>query len=282
MKKYIVMWIVMLVCSINIVGQKDLISATDFLAKTKEGTDLVILDANKSKNYKAAHIKNAIHIKHTDLYKDGEIKGLIKHPDELALIFGSLGIDMNTPVVITDDGSQKYSSRVYWILKYLGHENVLLLHKDKDLWRKAKIPLTSAVPKYAEKQFIPVLKPEFLATMEEVETAMNKPMTILVDARTNGEYQGLEKKSKGHLPGALHLNYEDLLTENGAFKSVEEIQMLADKLGLADEKEIIFYCKTSVRAAVSFFAFRNILGYDRIKVYDGAYLEWLAKKEIVQ
>ena len=105
---------------------------------------------------------------------------------------------------------------------------------------------------------------------------------MVVDARTADEFAGNHKKSEGHIPGALNLNYEDLLTSTGTFKSSEELQTIADGLGLTRDKELIFYCQTSIRAGVHYYAFKKILGYENVKVYDGAYNEWFAKKEVVQ
>ena len=99
-------------------AQVDLITAKECVARTKENANIIMVDANKPKNFAANHIKGAINIDHNDLYQTGDISGLIKSPEELATFFGAKGISETSEVVIYDDGSQKYSTRIYWVLKY--------------------------------------------------------------------------------------------------------------------------------------------------------------------
>ncbi len=257
-------------------AQTDIISAQELMDLKKNSDDLVVLDVNKRKNYDAAHIKDALFVDHNDLYKKGDISGLIESPRVLAAFFGKLGITKTTPVVVTDDGSQKYNARVYWILKYLGAENVKLLHKDMGDWRKARVPLTSTPGKATPATFTASVNPAILAELDYVKANKDKGNVVLVDCRTADEYSGAASNSDGHIPGAININYVDLLTENGAFKSAAELTAIAKKHGITPDKELILYCRTSVRATPSFVAFKNILGYKNVKVYDGAYLEWSA------
>ncbi len=265
----------------NVSAQVDIISAKDFMALSKSNDKLVIVDANKSKNYDVNHIKGAINIEHGDLYRPGDIDGLIKSPEDLAAFFGSKGINENSEVVIYDDGSQKYNTRIYWILKYIGANNVRILHKDMDAWRAARVPLTSAPAKYTATDFTPTVNPAIFASLDDVKARTGQPGVVLIDCRTPDEYNGVSK-SEGHLPGAININHEDLLTETGAFKTAEELKAIAEKNGITADTEILMYCRTSVRACVEFVVFKNILGYEKVRVYDGAYLEWVASNPVVQ
>ncbi len=265
----------------SVSAQVDIINAKDFMALTKSSDKLVIVDANKAKNYDVNHIKGAINIEHGDLYRPGDIDGLIKSPEDLAAFFGSKGINENSEVVIYDDGSQKYNTRIYWILKYIGANNVRILHKDMDAWRAVRVPLTSAPGKYAATTFTPTVNPAIFATLDDVKARTGQPGVVLIDCRTPDEYNGVSK-SEGHLPGAININHEDLLTETGAFKTAEELKAIAEKNGITADTEILMYCRTSVRACVEFVAFKNILGYEKVRVYDGAYLEWVASNPVVQ
>ncbi|NNF35871.1 MAG: sulfurtransferase, partial [Saprospiraceae bacterium] len=246
-------------------AQPEVITAEMFKSMVEEDVEMVLLDANKKKGYKAAHLENAIFINHNDLYKEGEIKGLIKSPEELATIFGELGVGDDVMVVVTDDGSQKYSSRVSWILSYLGYDNVKILHKDKKQWRDSRLSLTSKVVNPTPRNFMVKLRPEIMATMEDVALVSENPNLVLVDARTPEEFEGNHKNSDGHIPGAINMNYEDLLTDTGAFKSKDDLMAMMEEKGFTPEKEYIFYCRTSVRAGVPYYAFKYILGYNNVK-----------------
>lgn len=262
----------------------DIISVRDFSKLMKANKELVIIEASKSKIYNKSHVKNAIYINHNDLYRKGDIKGLIKNNEELATFFGSKGVSDDAEIVIYDDGSQKYSTRVYWILKYLGAENVKILHKDMDAWSKARIPLTANVPEIKPTTFTVSSNPAIFASKEDVKFLQSNDNAILIDARTRAEFEGISIKpaSDGHIAGAININYKDLLTDTGAFKSKDELMAIAEAMGITPDKEIVTYCRTSVRAAVVFVAFRNILGYENVKVYDGAYMEWAVDNPFVQ
>jgi len=204
---------------------------------------------------------------------------LLKSPEELAKLLGEKGISDKDYIVVYDEGSQKYSSRVYWVLKYLGAPEVKLLHKDNNAWRKARLPLTSKPAKKEPKTFNVNLNKDILATIDFVEANLNNDNVVIIDARSKLEYAGIPDKkknkySKGHIPGAINIPFKQVLREDKSFKSKEELQKLADEHGFTPDKTYVVYCKTGVKAAVVFVALKNILEYPDVKLYDGAYLEW--------
>lgn len=280
--KWLVSGLFLFLLSWPVQAQTDMISAEAFIARVKENPNLVIIDANKAKSFASSHVKNAIYVNHTDLYQEGDIDGLIAAPEKLAAFFGQLGIQPNSEIVIYDDGTQKYATRIYWILKYLGAENVAMLHRDLDAWRKVRIPLSTEVIKPKPAVFTPALQPAWFASMEDVITAKDNPMAVVVDARTPDEFMGKTDDSQGHIPGAVNLDFNALETATGAFLPVEELQKLAEAQGITPDKEVIVYCKTGVRGAVVFVALKNMLGYPNVKLYDGSYNEWVAKHPVVQ
>jgi thiosulfate/3-mercaptopyruvate sulfurtransferase len=277
MKKYNVISLVVLflLSSLALSAQVDIIGAKDFMQLRKSNKDLVIVDANKPKNYDVNHVKGAINIDHNELYKDGEIKGLFMSPEDLAAFFGAKGISENSKVVVYDDGSHKYATRVYYALKYLGATDVSILHKDMDTWRASRVPLTATPASLAATTFTPTVNEAIFADIDYVKANKDLPGFVLIDCRTADEYNGV-KKSEGFIPGAININYEEWLTENGAFKSADALAAIAAEYGITAEDELLLYCRTSVRAAVAYVAFKNILGYEKVRVYDGAYLEWVA------
>ena len=117
--KYLLLAVVAIFLTGSVVAQGDIISAKDFVKLAKTDKNLVIIDASKADSYGKVHVKNAINIPHETLYQETEIEGLINKPAELAAIFGEKGVVETKTIVVYDGGSQKYSSRVYWILKYL-------------------------------------------------------------------------------------------------------------------------------------------------------------------
>jgi len=253
------------------------VSAKDFTAEKKKDKTMVVIDANTAENYNKSHVMGAVNVPHKELYKDGEIEGLIKSPADLAAYFGKKGISNTSNIVIYDDGSNKYSSRVYWILDYLGATNLRILHKDMDQWKAARLPLTRNKTAVKATTFTPSVNAAILATEADVKGCSGN--CVVVDARHVSEYNGTSEKpvSEGHIKGAINVEYKAFLDDKGAFLPADQLKAVAAKNGLTADKTIILYCVTSVRAAVSFVALKEILGYPNVKVYDGAYNEWKAK-----
>ncbi|MCB0651035.1 MAG: sulfurtransferase [Saprospiraceae bacterium] len=259
-------------------AQVDIITIDQFKDLAKANKELVILDGSKGKTYDRAHVQNAINVNHNDLYKDGDVSGVVKPVEDLAAFFGKLGISEKSEIVLYDEGSQKYSSRLYWILKYIGAENVKILHNDENEWKKARVMLTAQPPKARKPvTFTPTVNEAIYASTDYVSENIKNPEVIVVDVRTPEEYSGetaVSGDKKGHIPGSVNMDYVEVETETGAFKSKEDLMALAEKYGLSPDKEVIFLCKTSVRGAVAYVAFKNILGYENVKLYDGACAEW--------
>jgi len=254
-----------------------LVSAKDFTAEKKKDKTMVVIDANTADNYAKSHVMGAVNVPHKELYKDGEIEGLIKSPADLAAYFGKKGISNNSKIVIYDDGSNKYSSRVYWVLDYLGAENLRILHKDMDVWKVARVPLTRNKTVSKAATFTPSVNAAIMATAADVKGCSGN--CVVVDARHVTEVDGTSEKpvSAGHIKGATNVEYKEFVDDKGAFKSADQLKAVAEKYGLTSDKTIIVYCITSVRATVEFVALKEILGYPNVKIYDGAYNEWKAQ-----
>ncbi len=253
-------------------AQNDIISAADFMKLIKSDKNVIIVDASKPDIYNRTHIKNAVNVPYKILNKEGEIFGLLKNPNELAAILGKKGISEKNTVVVYDEGSQKYSSRVYWVLKYLGVPNVRILHKDMNAFKKARVPLTGMKPSVKRATFTTQVDKSVYAGINDVSIAKAQ----LIDARSEDEYKGLGDYSEGHIPGAVSIPFDAIEADNGAFKSKEGFLKLLNSKGINPDEPIIVYCKTGVKAAVLFVALKNITGANDVKLYDGAYVEWVS------
>jgi len=259
-----------------LLAQGDVISAADFMNAYKTNKNLAVIDASKPDEFAKSHITNSVNIWHLNLYKPGTIEGLIKSPQELTDYFGKNGVSSTNSIVVYDDGSNKYSTRIYWILKYLGAPDVKVLTKDMEEWKVVRIPITLNPTPAKKGIFIADVNPDIIVDMAFVNAHLDDPNVMIFDARAGSEYDGTDPKSKGHIKGAKNMEYKECLNANGSFKSAAELEELANKYGITKDKTLVFYCITSVRAAAPFLAFKSILGYPNVKVYDGAYNEWIA------
>jgi len=253
-----------------------LISAKDFGTELKSNKTMVVIDVQAPEVYAKQHIQGAINIPHKSLYKTGAIEGQFLSTEELAAIFGKKGVSNTSKIVVYDDGSQKYNSRVWWVLKYLGATDVTLLHKEAGQMEAARIPMTATAATMKATTFAPSVNAAMNMDMVAIAALGSNPNALLLDVREPDEYNGVDKdkKSQGHLPGAVYLYYKEMLTATGAYKTKDEIIAIAAKAGATPEKEIVVYCQTGIKAAVTYIALKEIAGFPNVKLYAGAYAEW--------
>lgn len=257
---------------------QDLVNPKDAV-KLLSNKGVVIIDCNPIDEYAKVHITNSVNIWHEDLYAKGTgIEGVLKKGEELSKFFGTKGVSNNSTILLYDAGSNKYSGRLYWILKYLGATDVKIINGGMGEWQKNRLPVTKAPGKLAPANFQFNPNVAILANIPQVKNAQSNPKVILVDVRDQGEFKGTEgnAKRKGHIPGAINFEYKNVQNANGVLKSKEELEKIFIASGIAPDKEVILYCTTSVRAGVVFMALKSILNYPNVKVYDGAYNEWEA------
>lgn len=272
LKKILVISLVLF--TFQLFAQGPVISAKDFAAELKANKELVVIDVNAADVYAKQHIQGAINLPHKTLYKTGPVEGQIKPAEELAAIFAKKGVSNTSKIIIYDEGSNRYNSRVWWILKSIGAIDVSILHFNMDQFGAARIPLTTTPSTKKATTFEVTAHPEMVCSMAELQKTADG--LVLLDGREKDEYDGIDeaKRSKGHLPGAVWMNYKEVLTPTGAFKSKDEIIATAAKFGVTPEKPIVVYCQTGIKAAVLYFALKEIAGCENVKYYAGAYAEW--------
>lgn len=250
----------------------------DELAEMMEKGDVVLVSARSPKDFDKVHIPGAVNLWHKDLYKEGDITALIMSPEEIAEKLGSLGISADKTIVIYDSGKAKFAGRVYWILKYMGAQDVRILDGHMKMWRKGRKPVTKDATEITEAEFVAEPVDSIYASIDYVKSHMGKPGFVLIDARSEDEYNGKkgETERKGHIPGATQLDYVEVLDKDGTLKSKEDLTKVFADAGVTPDKDVVIYCETSVRAGIVFLALDSILGYPRVRVYDGALYEWSA------
>lgn len=274
MKKIFSILIILMLVQISFAG---FVTAKE-LAKMSKDENVVIVSARPPADYASKHVKGAVNIDHNTLYKEEGVKSMLKTPAEIAAILGEKGINENSKVVIYDSGSCKASGRLYWILKYVGAKDVNLLDGHIKSWMKARKPVTSKPTEVSPATFTPTVDASLYASMDYVKANRENPDILLVDVRTTEEFEGKNEDEnltrKGHIPGAIHFQFDLVFDEDGAMKSKDEIAASLNEAGITADKEIVLYCATSVRAGIVFAALKDIMEYPNVKIFDGAFYEW--------
>lgn len=259
--------ILFIVFSISAFAQ-DMISAAE-AKKMANNKNAVIVSTRPTEDYAKVHIRNAVNINVEDLASKTDPKGILNSPADVAKALGEKGIVPSKKIIIYDTGSNKSAGRLYWILKYLGFNDVKVLDGHMNAWRAARGPVTNAATPLNAETFTPTVNSKIFADYTYVKSKMGS--AILVDVREPAEV------AQGTIKGSIHFEYKNVINEDGTLKSKEELEKMFNDAGIVKSKEVILYCATSVRSGIVFLALTTVLDYPNVKVYDGAYNEWKLK-----
>ena len=249
---------------------KLLIEATDL---AKQAKTFRILDARLRDKFEAGHIPGAVWVDH-DAWSKSFDNG--KDADGWAKRVGALGIDVNTPVVIYDDNLSKDAARIWWILRFWGVRDVRLLNGGWFAWKgdggeaaKDEPTIEATSPKLKAQA-------DRLAIKDQVLQGVKEKSFQFVDARSQGEFCGDDKKAKnaGAIPEAKQLEWSDLLdAKTQRFKPAPELSKLFEERGLKLDKPVTTYCQSGGRAAVMAFGL-ELMGAEKVRNYYKSWAEW--------
>ena len=204
--------------------------------------------------------------------------------EALSELLSASGIDTDTPIVIYGDNNNWFAAWAYWQLKLHGVERVSLIDGGRAYWLARELPLTPDVPDFAPTG-IQVAEPDFAtrAFLRDVIDQLGAPELALVDVRSPAEFSGdvlsppgLSETAQrgGHIPGAASAPWAQTVNENGTFKSAAELRAHYAAKGVTEDKDIVTYCRIGERSSHTWFVLHELLGYQRVRNYDGSWTEW--------
>ena len=268
--------------------QSSILVSPDWLAdEMKSNKDLVIIDLPFRKtNYKVEHIPGAIMLdwrvdiidsKRVDLYR-------LPQKEDLEKLMSKIGVKNDSIIVLTDDMANRASVRMYYTLKYFGHDNVKILNGGTAVWKASGRKMTTDQPEITSSKYkVSETKEGFFVQMEAVEKAIDNDWQ-LIDGRPNEQYTGAKPgkafhtnkahKRLGHIPTAKNIPWKANLNKDGTFKSIEELRKLYESSGIDTEGDVVTYCNEGLHAAMPWFIFRELFGNQDIRLYDDSMAEW--------
>lgn len=250
-------------------------------------TDVCIVDARFSladpgegrRGYDASHLPGAVYL-HLDHDLSGPLgrhggRHPLPEPDVAAATFGAVGIGPETHVVAYDAGDGMTAVRVWWLLRWLGHERVQVLDGGLAAWRAAGAPETAAVPTPSARPFTPQPRAEMVVDRDWVLAHLDDPDVLIVDARAAERYRGdvepIDPRA-GHVPGAINLPFAGNLSD-GRFRRAAELRERF--ASLADAKQVVVYCGSGVSAAHDLLAL-ELAGMSGATLYAGSWSDWVS------
>lgn len=270
-------------------GHSYIVSQEQVKERLDSGKDVVLADCRFQmgqpdggrRAYEAGHLPGALYF---DL--EEELSGPVgvhggRHPmpdlGVLLLKLGALGIDKDTEIIAYDDQAGAMASRLWWMLRFLGHEKVYLLDGGYSRWVEAGYPVTAEPTEAREpKVFGGRVSNRLLVVMEDVREKLGWPGSVLIDSREHKRYLGEEEpidKKAGHIPGAVNRFWRENLNEGGWW---QDPAALKERFAsISPDQEIIVYCGSGVTACPNLLALAEA-GRPDAKLYMGSWSDWIS------
>ncbi len=227
--------------------------------------------------YESGHIPGAVYAHLDEVLSNPPTTDNGRHPLPPAEILiermGRLGIDSSKQVIAYDDKNGMVASRLWWLLRYLGHEAVAVLDGGWAAWLAAGQLQYSGTEENAMVQFAGAPRADWVVLVDNVPDA-----ALLVDSRAPERYRGEVEpidRVAGHIPGAVNYYYQDSWSENGRYLSPAQIrQQMQAVLGETNPDEAVFYCGSGVTACVNLLAMAYA-GLGNGRLYAGSWSDWI-------
>ena len=233
--------------------------------------------------YEQSHLPGAVGWDWTSQLADGVRRDIAGREDFGALLRRS-GIGPDTTIVLYGDNNNWFAAWAYWQLKLYGHRDVRILNGGRKYWLDNGLPLSVDVPSYAEPGY-QLPEPDFAlrAYRDDILPRLGDEGLALVDVRSPAEFNGEiiappgmseTAQRAGHIPGAASVPWAQTVREDGTFKSADELAALYEAKGVTADKDVIAYCRIGERSSHTWFVLHELLGYKRVRNYDGSWTEY--------
>ena len=233
--------------------------------------------------YDQSHIPGAVGWNWTSQLSDGVRRDIATQASFSALLSKS-GIGPDTTIVLYGDNNNWFAAWAYWQLQLYGHREVRLLNGGRKFWLDNNLPLSTDVPAYSETGYqLPEADFSLRAFRDDILPHVGDGSIALVDVRSPAEFNGEviappgmteTAQRAGHIPGAASIPWAQQVREDGTFKSAEELTALYAAKGVEGDADIIAYCRIGERSSLSWFVLHELLGFSRVRNYDGSWTEW--------
>ncbi len=250
----------------------------EILEKELENPNLLIIDLCRSEYYQKHHIPGAIPLKYSAIVRnDPPAGGLLPSEDDLSRTFSAIGLTPAHHVVAYDDEGGGKAARLLWTLACIGHHNASMLDGGLFAWANEGHPTSDNPEQPTPSNYTATIIRDGRAHIsgDEVIASLNSESALL-DARSEAEYLGTKKFAEraGRIPGAIHLEWTEMMDQpnNMRLKPAETVREMLKERGVEDGQEVIAYCQTHHRSALSWFVL-DLLGY-QARGYEGSWSDW--------
>ncbi len=249
-----------------------------WLASHLDDENLIIIDSRGIIPFRFSHIKNAIPMGVENVISTDENGScLVIAPQVAEQIFTDMGIDDTKVVIVYGEYPDPSLARIIWTLIYFGHTNVKILDIGFENWLQSGYPVTKDfksenITAKPNRGFVARIKVTERADAQFIYEEKDKPETTIIDARTPQEH------FHARIPGSILHNYDEGIGDMG--KMIKEGEILKQdfkKIGITQDKQIICYCHSGIRAAHTYLQLKQA-GFTNVRLYDGSIIDWAKRK----
>lgn len=260
---------------------------TEWVSKniSNKAVKIVEVDYDPENAYKQGHIQGASLIWWKRDINDPITRDII-NKTQFEELMGRNSILPESEVVLYGDFNNWFAAFVFWVFKYYGHENLKIMNGGRKKWELENREYTTEEPNISNTQYTAGPPDEGLrAYLFDVKRALERVDTVMVDVRSPKEFTGeitappeypMEHAQRGgHIPGANNIPWATAVNDaDGTFKTVLELKQNYLSKGVTPDKDVICYCRIGERSSHSWFVLKYLLGYPKVRNYDGSWTEW--------
>jgi len=264
----------------------EVLVTTRWLAEHLNDSNLRIIESDEDVLlYDTGHIPGAQKVDwHADL-NDPLVRDYVGR-DQFQELLRAKGIDDSTTVVFYGDKNNWWATYAFWVFKLFGFENARVLDGGRIKWEQEGRPFVTDVPSFPATSYkAPKRNDSKIRAFRDEALAHSQAKKPLVDVRSPDEFSGKKTHMPvyrqegvlrgGHIPGAKSVPWARAANPDGTFKSAEELRAIYEKeAGLKKDDDVIAYCRIGERSSHSWFVLTYLLGYPKVRNYDGSWTEW--------
>lgn len=265
----------------------DVLVTTDWVAEHLNDPGVRIVESNEDPLlYPSGHIPGAVQVDWTSDLNDPLRRDYLQQAGFEALM-SRIGVTPSTTVVFYGDKNNWWATYAFWVFQLFGHSNAKVMDGGRLKWEREGRPMTREVPAYAPSPYAaPARDDSQVRAFRDQVLKHYEARLPLVDVRSPAEFSGEKLHMPdypqegalrgGHIPGAQNVPWGRAINpDDGTFKTAAELRAIYEgEKGLQPSDDIITYCRIGERSSHSWFVLKYLLGYDKVRNYDGSWTEW--------
>ena len=264
----------------------DVLVSTQWVADNLNNPNIRIIESNEDPLlYPSGHIAGAVEVDWTHDLNDQVVRDYLGKEGFEALA-KRIGLTPDTTAVFYGDKNNWWATYAFWVFQLFGHTNAKIVDGGRKKWTEEGREVTRDVPQYTAAAYnAPDRNDSEIRAFREAVLQHVKGGGQLVDVRSPAEYTGEKLHMEGypqegalrggHIPGAQSVPWARAANEDGTFKDSEALKAIyLGEKGLDPTKETVAYCRIGERSSHTWFVLTYLLGFDKVRNYDGSWTEW--------